>query len=48
MVDFVCLDLAPIDQVPVLRSYVSLGMGLGLSCGAPLGGVLADTIGWRW
>lgn len=42
------LDMAPLSQVAVLRGYLGVGMTVGVSCGSPLGGILADTIGWRW
>ena len=35
-------------RVAVLRSYVNIAAVLGKSTGAPLGGFLADIIGWRW
>ena len=41
-------DLVPLIQVAAWRSYVNILATLGRSIGGPLGGVLADTIGWRW
>ena len=35
-------------RVAVLRSYVNVAAITGKSAGAPLGGLLADVIGWRW
>lgn len=35
-------------RVAVLRSYFSVAVITGKSAGAPLGGLLADVIGWRW
>ena len=35
-------------QTAVLRSYVNVAGISGRSCGAPLGGLLADAVGWRW
>lgn len=40
-------DLVPIRDVPTWRAYIMLVGTLGRSLGAPLGGYLADTIGWR-
>lgn len=41
-------DSATLDQVAVLRSYVNIVSITGRSLGYPLGGLLADTVGWRW
>jgi MFS family permease len=42
------LDLVPLIQVAAWRSYVNVVATLGRSIGGPLGGLLADTVGWRW
>jgi predicted MFS family arabinose efflux permease len=42
------LDLFPLRQVAALRSYVNIAATSGRSLGGPIGGLLADTIGWRW
>lgn len=42
------LDLVPLIEVATWRSYVNLLATLGRSIGGPLGGFLADTVGWRW
>lgn len=42
------VDLFPIRQVASLRSYVNIIATTGRSLGGPIGGFLADTIGWRW
>lgn len=41
-------DLVPLIQVAAWRSYVNVISTLGRSIGGPLGGWLADTVGWRW
>ena len=41
-------DLVPLIQVASWRSYVNVFATLGRSIGGPLGGFLADTVGWRW
>lgn len=41
------LDTSTLEQVAVLRSYVTVVAIAGYSLGAPLGGILADFIGWR-
>jgi len=42
------LDLVPLREVASLRSYVNIAATTGRSLGGPIGGWLADTIGWRW
>lgn len=42
------IDLVPLDDVARWRSYVYLVATIGRSSGAPLGGLLNDTVGWRW
>ncbi|KAH6685877.1 major facilitator superfamily transporter [Plectosphaerella plurivora] len=41
-------DLVPLREVAAWQSYVNLASTTGRSLGGPLGGFLADTIGWRW
>lgn len=48
MVSILLTDLVPLRQVAVYRSYVNLVQTVGRSCGAVVGGYLAQTIGWRW
>jgi hypothetical protein len=43
-----CGDLVPLIEVATWRSYVNVLATLGRSIGGPLGGFLADTVGWRW
>jgi MFS family permease len=38
----------PLRQVASLRSYVNIAATTGRSLGGPIGGALADSIGWRW
>ena len=42
------LDRVPLSEVTIWRSYTHVIATLGRSSGAPLGGLLADTVGWRW
>lgn len=47
--DILCsTDRLPLNEVAVWRSYSHIVATLGRSSGAPLGGLLADTVGWRW
>ena len=41
-------DLVPVRDVASWRSYVNIVATTGRAVGGPLGGVLCDTIGWRW
>lgn len=41
-------DLVPIKEVALWRSYVNIAATIGRSLGGPLGGLMADAIGWRW
>lgn len=43
-----CIDLVPAREVAIYRSYENVVNVIGRSMGAPLGGFLSDTIGWRW
>ena len=42
------LDIVSKREVAKWRSFVNVSMTLGRSIGGPAGGVLTDTIGWRW
>ena len=41
-------DLVPLREVAAYRSYVNIVQTVGRSCGGPIGGALAQSIGWRW
>ncbi|PCD36191.1 hypothetical protein FGRA07_08075 [Fusarium graminearum] len=41
-------DLVPLREAAAWQSYLNLAATTGRSLGGPLGGWLADTIGWRW
>lgn len=42
------VDKVPLRDVATWRSYVNIASTVGRSAGGPIGGFLADTIGWRW
>lgn len=42
------VDTVPLSQVAILRSYLNLAAIVGRISGGPIGGLLLDTIGWRW
>ncbi|KAH8816386.1 major facilitator superfamily domain-containing protein [Xylogone sp. PMI_703] len=48
LVSILITDLVPLIQVAAWRSYVNVVATTGRSIGGPLGGFLADTVGWRW
>lgn len=48
IVSFLITDLVPLRDVATYRSYVNVVQTVGRSCGGPIGGYLAQTIGWRW
>ncbi|KAK3391496.1 major facilitator superfamily domain-containing protein [Sordaria brevicollis] len=48
LVSVLITDLLPLREVAQWRAYVNLVATLGRSIGGPLGGWLADVIGWRW
>ena len=41
-------DLVSIRTLAAWRGYVNVVATTGRAVGGPLGGVLADTVGWRW
>ncbi|KAF3018864.1 hypothetical protein E8E14_007910 [Neopestalotiopsis sp. 37M] len=41
-------DLVPIERRGVYQSYINVVFGLAAASGAALGGLMADTLGWRW
>ncbi|KAI1083054.1 major facilitator superfamily domain-containing protein [Whalleya microplaca] len=41
-------DLAPLRDTASWQSYLNVVATVGRSIGGPVGGFLADTIGWRW
>ncbi|TEA10887.1 Vacuolar membrane amino acid uptake transporter fnx2 [Colletotrichum sidae] len=48
VVSILLSDLVPLRERGVYQGYINVIWGTGTSLGAPLGGFLADTIGWRW
>lgn len=47
LVSLVITDLLPMREVATWRSYVNVVGVIGRCVGGPLGGALADLIGWR-
>ncbi|KAL6703416.1 hypothetical protein ACN47E_009675 [Coniothyrium glycines] len=48
LVSILITDLVPLRDVATWRSYVNVVATTGRSIGGPLGGWLADVVGWRW
>jgi MFS family permease len=48
LVSILITDLVPLRDVASWRSYVNIVATTGRSIGGPLGGWMADTVGWRW
>ncbi|KAL4790555.1 major facilitator superfamily domain-containing protein [Aspergillus venezuelensis] len=48
MSSIIITDIVSKREVAKWRSFVNISMTLGRSIGGPAGGVLTDTIGWRW
>lgn len=48
MVSIIITDLVPMEDVASLRSYVNILQTIGRSCGGVIGGLLTESIGWRW
>ncbi|KAH7130146.1 major facilitator superfamily domain-containing protein [Dendryphion nanum] len=48
LVSILITDLVPLREVATWRAYINVVATTGRSIGGPLGGWLADTVGWRW
>lgn len=48
VVSIILSDIVPLRERGVWQGYLNIIYSLGTTTGAPLGGLLADTIGWRW
>ncbi|KAL2815257.1 major facilitator superfamily domain-containing protein [Aspergillus cavernicola] len=48
MSSIIITDIVSKREVAKWRAYINVSMTLGRSVGGPVGGVLTDTIGWRW
>lgn len=48
LVSVLITDLLPLREVAQWRAYVNVIATTGRSIGGPLGGWLADVVGWRW
>lgn len=48
VVSIIFSDVVSLRQRGTWQGYLNIVFALGASGGAPLGGILSDTIGWRW
>ena len=48
LVSILITDLVPLREVATWRSWVNIVATTGRSMGGPVGGWLADSVGWRW
>ena len=48
VVSILLSDVVPLRERGQWQSYINMIFALGASSGAPIGGILADSIGWRW
>ncbi|KAK7422866.1 hypothetical protein QQZ08_009315 [Neonectria magnoliae] len=48
VVSILLSDLVPLRDRGVWQGYINILWAAGTSTGAPLGGLLADSVGWRW
>ncbi|KAI0024776.1 MFS general substrate transporter [Xylariomycetidae sp. FL0641] len=48
VVSILVTDLVSLRDRGVWQGYINLVYGAGVAAGAPIGGLLADTVGWRW
>ncbi|KAG9254968.1 major facilitator superfamily [Emericellopsis atlantica] len=48
VVSILTADLVPLRDRGIWQGYMNIIASVGTSVGAPLGGFLADSVGWRW
>lgn len=48
VVSILITDIVPLRDRGIWQGYINIIFAAGTSTGAPLGGWLADSIGWRW
>ncbi|KAI0118890.1 major facilitator superfamily [Nemania sp. FL0031] len=48
VVTILVTDLVSLRDRGVWQGYINIVFAAGMSAGAPIGGLFADTIGWRW
>ncbi|KAK8049824.1 Vacuolar membrane amino acid uptake transporter fnx2 [Apiospora phragmitis] len=48
VVSILVTDLVSLRDRGVWQGYINIVFGAGIASGGPIGGLLTDTIGWRW
>ncbi|TLD14131.1 uncharacterized protein PgNI_04637 [Pyricularia grisea] len=48
VVSILLTDLVPLRERGVWQGYINVVYAMGSATGAPIGGLLADSVGWRW
>ncbi|MCJ1464315.1 hypothetical protein MMC07_002928 [Pseudocyphellaria aurata] len=48
VVSIMLSDIVPLRERGVWQGILNIVFALGAGCGAPLGGIFADSVGWRW
>jgi len=48
VVSILMTDIVPLADRGIWQGYINIIFAAGTSTGAPLGGLLADSVGWRW
>jgi MFS family permease len=48
VVSILLSDIVPLRERGTWQGYLNIIFATGAAAGAPLGGILADSIGWRW
>lgn len=48
IVSILLSDIVPLQDRGIYQGHISIVYAAGTSLGGPLGGILADSIGWRW
>lgn len=48
LIAVIFFDVIPLKERGLWQGYLNVLYAIGMSIGAPLGGMLAEAVGWRW